>query len=138
MGWRIITGNIMYMSKEYRDAQEEHSQRIQGQKSKKEKTAAERCAADVGSAFPLAVGAIYVRDYLPVDLKPKASLMVNDIKLGFGELLSDAGWMDNITYQTAVRKLNAMSNFVAYLDILVENTSAIDNEYNEVCTDPFY
>jgi predicted metalloendopeptidase len=134
IGWRIITRNVPHISEEYRDAYEENSQRIQGQKTKKQKSAAQRCATEVASTFPLAVGAIYVRDNIPSDQKSKASMMINDIKLGFGELLANATWMDDTTYQAAVRKLDAMLSFAGFPDVLVNNMSAIDNEYKEVST----
>ncbi|OWA50600.1 Endothelin-converting enzyme 1 [Hypsibius exemplaris] len=138
IGWRVITGNIQYLSKNYRDTFEEHQQRIQGQKVKKEKTAAERCATDVGGALPLALSAIYVRDHVPADLKAKASMMVNDIKLGFRELLVDAEWMDNTTFLAAEKKLNSMLSFVAYPDVLVKNISAIDAEYENASVGATY
>ena len=73
IGWRVITSNIKHISQDYRDAFEEHQQRIQGQKTKKQKSAAERCAGDLKAAMPLAIGAMYVRDFIPHDLKPKVS-----------------------------------------------------------------
>jgi predicted metalloendopeptidase len=133
IGWIIITRNLKYLSKDYRDAYEDHVQRIFGQKTAQQKTTAERCATDVVSALPLAVGAVYVRDHIPIDLKSKASMMVDDLKLGFEELLGDATWMDKSTHQAATGKLNAMLSFVAYPDTLVNNISAINAQYDEVC-----
>ncbi|GAU90098.1 hypothetical protein RvY_02567 [Ramazzottius varieornatus] len=50
IGWRVITSHIKHFSQDYRDAFEEYQQRLQGRKTKKQKTAAERCAEDL-SAF---------------------------------------------------------------------------------------
>ena len=62
----------------------------------------------------------------------QASMMVTDIKMGFRELLGAASWMDNVTYEKALRKLDTMIDVVGYPEIIVKNTSAIDQEYRTV------
>lgn len=82
--------------------------------------------------MPLAIGAMYVRDFIPHDLKPKASMMVTDIKNGFQNLLEAASWMDNATLGTALDKLGGMLDFVGYPDELRQNISAVDEEYSQM------
>lgn len=94
--------------------------------------AAQRCAKAVATEFPLAVGALYVRDHLPADVKGKASMMVDDLKRGVGELLTEATWMDNVTYARAMNKLDTMLAWVAYPDVMADNISVIDAEYDNV------
>ncbi|XP_055347090.1 neprilysin-11-like [Paramacrobiotus metropolitanus] len=138
IGWQLVSGMPIYLPKEYRYALAEYSQRITGRKAKRDPPVGERCLSIVTQTMPLCMGAMYVRDSVPSGMKSKATMMVNDIQVGFRELLDGADWMDNATYQKAMVKLNAIINVVGYPDIFLTNTSAIDEEYQYVTIQPTY
>lgn len=72
IGWRIISENNDYLHKAFRDAFARHEGRIQGKQLKEEKetkSTHERCTSKVASWFPLTLGAMYVRDMVPPNLK---------------------------------------------------------------------
>ncbi|XP_055332163.1 LOW QUALITY PROTEIN: endothelin-converting enzyme homolog [Paramacrobiotus metropolitanus] len=131
IGWQIFMAYQKRLEK-YRDAYEVLQQKIYGRKQKQEKTVGELCASDVTVSLPLAVSAMYVRDYVPKDLKAKASMMVDDIKAAAEIILQSADWMDQHTTNNALIKVRNMIDLIAYADVLVKNLTAIDKEYEEL------
>ncbi|OWA50602.1 Endothelin-converting enzyme 1 [Hypsibius exemplaris] len=132
IGWRVIVSSILQLPKKYRDEWAEQLRRIQGQVTRRETPTKERCATEVLSAMPWAVDAMYIRDYVPKDLKTKASIMVADMKAAFRGLLGEATWMDNETSAAALQKLDSMLTFIAYPLILSDNISYVDKLYENV------
>ncbi|XP_055356530.1 endothelin-converting enzyme homolog [Paramacrobiotus metropolitanus] len=65
-------------------------------------------------------------------------MMVNDIRAGFKELLDEANWMDKATYDGAVKKLAAIQEIIAYPDIMLSNTSAIDSYFTTITIQPTF
>ncbi|OWA50603.1 Endothelin-converting enzyme 1 [Hypsibius exemplaris] len=132
IGWKVIARYIEQLSKPYRDEWAKHWQRIEGKVVAHEKPATERCATDVTSSMPWAVDAVYVRDFVPKDLKEQAAVMVDDMKLGFREMLHEATWMDRQTSDAALRKLDAMLTVIAYPNVLSSNISIFDKMYENI------
>ncbi|XP_055347185.1 neprilysin-11-like isoform X1 [Paramacrobiotus metropolitanus] len=132
IGWSVISRALDYLPVDYRFALAEYNQKISGKTAPDNPPAGERCLTVVTGAMPLAIGAVYVRDTLPKQLKEKATNMVSDIQYGFRELLSSASWMDNATREAAIKKLGAMIDVAAYPDILISNIFLIDAEYADV------
>lgn len=73
IGWQIVSNNADNLAKDYRDAAAQHTQRISGRKTKRDESPEEHCNWIAAKAMPLAVGAIYVRDVVPPDLKSKVN-----------------------------------------------------------------
>ncbi|XP_055353226.1 membrane metallo-endopeptidase-like 1 isoform X2 [Paramacrobiotus metropolitanus] len=138
IGWRGIQHALRYLSLNYRRTQAEYEQKTTGRKVKEEPPAGERCLDIATESMPLTMGALFVRDTVPKDLKEKATLMVNDIQMGFKELLDAASWMDNATHNAAQKKLSAMINEAAYPDIMVNNISLIDSKYANIAIQKSY
>ncbi|XP_055356517.1 endothelin-converting enzyme 1-like isoform X2 [Paramacrobiotus metropolitanus] len=126
IGFKLIYSVLKYLSKEYRDIVENPS------------SIEDKCMSIIKSTMPLALGTLYVRDVVPKDLKKKATLMVNDIHVGFKELLDEAKWMDKTTYEGAIKKLAAIEEIVAYPDIMLTNTSAIDSYFATMTIQPTF
>ncbi|XP_055353231.1 membrane metallo-endopeptidase-like 1 [Paramacrobiotus metropolitanus] len=138
LGWRGIQHALRFLSRGYRQTRAEYEQKRTGMKAKKETPPGERCLYVVAESMPLTMGALFVRDIIPKDLKEKATLMVSDIQTGFKELLDAASWMDNNTHEAAQKKLSAMINEAAYPDIMVNNISLIDSEYANIAIQSSY
>ncbi|XP_055356519.1 membrane metallo-endopeptidase-like 1 [Paramacrobiotus metropolitanus] len=118
ISFKLIYSVLQYLSSEYRDIVDNSRINIES-----------KCLDVIKNTMPLALGALYVRDILPKDLKEKATMMVNDIHAGFKELLDEATWMDKATYDGAIKKLTAIQEIVAYPDIMLSNTSAVDAHF---------
>lgn len=58
--------------------------------------------------MPMAVSAIYVRHFLPPELKAKTALMTDDLKSGLRGLLNAATGMERVTRDKAVFELVQM------------------------------
>lgn len=73
IGWHVITKYIEFLPVEYRDKLAEHIWRISGNKPSPETPTeiAERCMKLATKFMPLAMGAMYIRDVVPADLKRK-------------------------------------------------------------------
>ncbi|XP_055356528.1 membrane metallo-endopeptidase-like 1 [Paramacrobiotus metropolitanus] len=127
IGLKLIFIVMQYLSKEYKNLVGASSTSVQ-----------DDCLDVIKTYMSLALGTLYVRDIVPKDLKKKATLMVNDIHAGFKDLLDDAKWMDKATYDAATEKLTAIQEIVAYPDIMVTNTSAIDSDVNRIMIQPTF
>ncbi|XP_055353221.1 membrane metallo-endopeptidase-like 1 [Paramacrobiotus metropolitanus] len=138
IGWRGIHHALSSLSLNYRRRRAEYEEQISGMKAEQELPAGQRCLHTVTESLPLAMGALFVRDVIPKDLKQKAALMINDIQTGFKELLDAASWMDNSTLEAAHKKLSSMINEAGYPDIMVNNISLIDSEYREIVIQDSY
>lgn len=57
--------------------------------------------------------------------------MVNNIKEAYMEQLENVVWMDSITRQSAINKLQAMQKFIAYPDWF-QNASCLQNKIKTV------
>ncbi|XP_055356514.1 uncharacterized protein LOC129601679 isoform X2 [Paramacrobiotus metropolitanus] len=119
IGWKLIDSVLDYLPVEYSF---QHSDRTSSNVN-------DTCLDIMKKTMPLALGTLYVRDVVPKDMKRNATLMINDIRAGFRDLLDAASWMDNATHAAAVEKLAKMVEIVAYPDVMVTNFSAIDSYY---------
>ncbi|XP_055336675.1 neprilysin-11-like [Paramacrobiotus metropolitanus] len=132
IGWQMIKGYAAYLSYDYRRADAEYSQKVTGTAEIYMASVGERCLQIITGFMPLALGAVYVRDVVPPDLKEKATMMIDDIRQGFLELLNQADWMDQATRERADQKLSTIIDMVAYPDIFVSNISAVNDEYEDI------
>ncbi|XP_055347188.1 neprilysin-11-like isoform X1 [Paramacrobiotus metropolitanus] len=139
-GWRAIVTALRHLSKDYRHKLAEFNQKAsaRGQKVRDDPTAEERCLGIVTGAMPLAMGALYVRNIIPKDMKPKATVMVDDIEASFRLLLTSASWMDTSTHEAALRKLDNAQRMIAYPEFMASNTTLIDAEYENIVIQESY
>ena len=79
----------------------------------------------------LAVASMYVREYVDENKKKDVTKMVNDIRKTFKLLLPHLDWMDEYTKNNAIKKFEAMKEFVAYADELRQK-SIMDEYYNGI------
>lgn len=59
--------------------------------------------------------------------------MVNNIHEAYMEQLENVGWMDNITRQSAIEKLQSIHKFIAYPDWFT-NTTYLSTKLKTVST----
>lgn len=59
--------------------------------------------------------------------------MVNNIQQAYMEQLENVAWMDSVTRQSAIDKLQSMHKFIAYPDWF-QNTSSLHSKFKIVST----
>ncbi|KAL4119749.1 hypothetical protein QTP88_012533 [Uroleucon formosanum] len=74
------------------------------------------CVSITSSYFAFNVGYKYVTKYFDKSAKDMATEMVNNIQEAYMERLENIVWMDSITRQSAIDKLQSMHKFIAYPD----------------------
>ncbi|CAI6342813.1 unnamed protein product [Macrosiphum euphorbiae] len=74
------------------------------------------CVSITSSYFAFNVGYKYVTKYFDKSTKDMATEMVNNIQEAYMERLENIVWMDSITRQSAIDKLQSMHKFIAYPD----------------------
>ncbi|XP_026812651.1 neprilysin-11-like isoform X1 [Rhopalosiphum maidis] len=74
------------------------------------------CVSITSSYFPFNVGYKYVTKYFDESAKDMAIEMVDNIQEAYMERLENIVWMDSITRQSAIDKLQSMHKFIAYPD----------------------
>ncbi|XP_055347191.1 endothelin-converting enzyme 1-like [Paramacrobiotus metropolitanus] len=131
IGWRVIEASVDHLSKKYRQKLAGFVQAVsvKGQKNRNNLTAEERCVDVVANAMPLAMGALYVREVVPNDLKTQVTAIVDGVEAEFKLLLASSSWMDASTQEAAQRKLARMQKIIAYPQFMASNISLIDAEY---------
>ena len=75
----------------------------------------------------IAVGSMYAREYFDTNKKKDVLEMVAYIRNTFEALLPHIEWMDNDTKSNAIEKLQAMDQFIAYPEKMLDRT--IMDEY---------
>ena len=76
-----------------------------------------------------AVGSMYVREYFTQEQKNVALEIVENIKREYKVMFSDIDWMDVLTWERALEKIDNMNSFVAYADEVLDND--LINQYYE-------
>ena len=76
----------------------------------------------------VAVGSMYVREYFDPKKKEDVTKMVQNIRKTFKLLIPHLDWMDEQTKTIAKEKFEAMDQFIAYPDELMQN-STVDQYY---------
>ncbi|GAU95373.1 hypothetical protein RvY_07002-2 [Ramazzottius varieornatus] len=133
VGWQLVNANLAYLTKDFAIVRQEYLSKIgMSASDPKDDTAAVECGKSLRQVMPLAVASIYVRNFVPPDLQPKAAMMITDVKAGFGQMLRTANWMDDATTTTALQKLQNMLVFAANSKEITDNATALNREYSEV------
>ncbi|XP_025409437.1 neprilysin-1-like [Sipha flava] len=85
------------------------------------------CTSMTSSYFAFNIGYKYVSKYFDESTKDMATEMVKNIQEAYLEQLKNVVWMDSITRQSAIDKLQSMHKFIAYPDWF-QNTSYLHNK----------
>lgn len=73
IGFQVVSLHAKRLSKPFRDAFDEHTQRTTGRKTRENKSVNQSCVAEVVEEMPLATSAAYVRDHMDPLIKKKVS-----------------------------------------------------------------
>jgi predicted metalloendopeptidase len=76
------------------------------------------CINIITSSLPTSVDGLYIRQYFREDAKHAATEMVGKLKLAFKNILQTVEWMDAVSREQALQKLEAMGSYIGYPDAL--------------------
>lgn len=127
--WRLIMSLIPHMVEKYQRSRHDLQRILLGVISERRRWV--MCVDWTNKKFPLAVGALFIRENFEPGSKESALEMIHSIREAFNELLTENVWMDDETRAVAREKANAMTERIGYPDILT-NVTALENEYANV------
>ena len=135
MIWRNVQSTVVYLSSEALEYDLQYSKVLSGESQQPPRW--ELCVDYVGS-LTTAVGAMFVKNYFPLESKEAAVDMVEYIRAEFKKMLVELDWMDPVTRAKAISKLNKITPHVAYPKEILD-TGLIDEYYSglEMKTDSF-
>ena len=124
MGWRFVVGNIEHLNvaieKKFDIIQLPIVPRWQ------------RCLFNLGfnnykgGWVHGAIGSMYARKYFGTQQKIPIKIMIEYLKDSFRKIIEKTTWMAEETKQIALKKLDAMKDYIAYPDELLNHT-IVDN-----------
>ncbi|ODM97501.1 Neprilysin [Orchesella cincta] len=86
------------------------------------------CANAANGVFGMAIGVKYIEAVFDDDAKAEVNTLVENLRLSFKEMVTDADWMQDETKTEAIAKADAIRSFMAYPDWL-ENKTAVEEFY---------
>lgn len=124
MLWRITAFCSFFLNKEVRKKQQQYASVVSG--TEDEEPRWKECVDIVSGSVPISVGALYIRKYFQKEAKTAAQEMVDSIRKEFEEILKNVPWMDKMTRQFALEKLNKMATYIGYPEELMNDQILID------------
>lgn len=85
--------------------------------------------------FNFAVGSLYIRKYFNRKSKAAVHQAFEDIRTEFRTNLQDVSWMDNVTREAAIRKVDRMTSHIGYADELLDDKK-LEEFYNVIDIHP--
>ncbi|XP_061716909.1 neprilysin-2-like [Cydia pomonella] len=108
--WRAVSSTVEYLNDRIRDRQLKYLMTQKGQ-TKRESQPIE-CIISVAEKLPVAIGALYVRNYVSKDVKKNAVQMISDIQNQFKKILQTVDWMDEGIRKNAIEKVAAIASHI--------------------------
>ena len=87
------------------------------------------CIAKTGDVLSLVTGAIYVRKYFDEKSRNAAVEMVDTIEKQFIKIIKSVSWMDEMTKNGALKKMETFVNIIGFSNELLDDEKLI--EYHE-------
>lgn len=97
-----------------------------------------RCMAEMLHNLPILANSIYVRNYFNMETKNLVRVIIEGIRKEFMEILVNSVWMDEITKQRAIIKLESMRALIGFPDELLDDEKLTEHHENLTITDNFF
>ncbi|XP_050527946.1 neprilysin-2-like [Daktulosphaira vitifoliae] len=127
--WRAVESSVAFSNRRLRDRQLLLQEDLFGRIARGPRWV--ECVNVVSSVVDLAVSSMYVNNFFNLKTKKSSSKMVENLREEFYRTLTNAEWMDPITKKNALEKAEAIEEFVAYPDELLDY-SIVDKYYSKV------
>ncbi|KAK4871970.1 hypothetical protein RN001_016094 [Aquatica leii] len=126
--WSIFSKVSQSASDKYRSIAFDFSQKLLGVQEKIPKW--KRCVSSVNANFGMVLSYLYIRSYTSNLNVNKVLQMLHDIKNAFEGSLHNLEWMDEVTREKMLIKLQAIRAFVGYPGWIM-NATELDKHYNQ-------
>uniref|UniRef100_A0A224YEA8 Gluzincin n=1 Tax=Rhipicephalus zambeziensis TaxID=60191 RepID=A0A224YEA8_9ACAR len=138
-GWRRIFQLLLLTSEKFATAWQQLLQIAYG--VQKQKPHWQYCLGKVTGVMPFVIGRLYIEKNFNVSAKNDVEAMIKNITTTFMESLSSRPWMTGETKQTALKKLQKMTNKIGFPpwilnDTILENTFQYVQPFN--ISTPFF
>lgn len=127
--WSIIAETLPLLSKDFRAAITELDKVAYG--TPEESLRWDDCVALSLQMVPQIVGAMYIREYFTKESRTAVIEILQNIIKEFKGILKEVDWMDDMTKQVALEKIEHLNYFVGYADEL-ENLTLLEQYYQGI------
>lgn len=130
--WRVVAKHAPFLSKEFRDADEELTKVLTG--AKKSEDLWKRCMGEADRAIGMALGALFIEEAFEGSSKELATDMVDRIRASFKKGFPDLTWMDDQTRKAAEDKADAVADKIGFPDY-IKDPKELENKYAKLSFD---
>ncbi|XP_077996948.1 endothelin-converting enzyme 1-like [Glandiceps talaboti] len=127
--WNTIGGMIGYLSNDFMQALKQYEESTQGVSDLPPRW--KTCVSRADGVLGFATGALYVEKEFPPESKDSVENIVNAVRTAFSENLPTVEWMDELTRDRALTKLEAINNKIGYPKWL-ENSHKLETCYEKL------
>ncbi|KAJ8668517.1 hypothetical protein QAD02_010180 [Eretmocerus hayati] len=122
--WRVVYDAVDYLTYEIRSKKLIASLRAQSPVRQEDRW--EKCTKEVTNSISLAVGALYSKKSKNRISKEMLTEMFFNLRQEMEEMIRNANWMDKITREAALEKINSMRNYISYPDEVMDEARIED------------
>jgi neprilysin len=117
--WRITQISSLYLTEDLQKRDLKYKMDVRGTQDIEPRW--KECVNVVTSVLTKSVSGLYIRRYFREDVKKTAIEMVENFRLAFENILQTVEWMDAITRERALHKLETMILHIGYPDELLDD-----------------
>lgn len=128
--WRTVSSVTTLLNQQTRERALEFSKIYSGRLTFESRPI--ECVGILLESLPIAVSALYVRNFFKKESRDNALEMVELIKDEFQNILKSVSWMDETTREASLEKAKKMTTHIGFPDELMNETKLI--EYYENLT----
>jgi predicted metalloendopeptidase len=90
------------------------------------------CVAETADMYGFALTGPYVMKYFPLEAKTETEQLIKNLETTLNIMITKLDWMDESTREAALKKLNAIKQFVGYPEWTLKQKDT-DTFYEGVC-----
>lgn len=121
--WRVVQSSGLYLTDNIRQKALNYLKAITGETKIKERW--KECIEIIQDKMPIAMSALYTRNYFDKNVKNHTQDLVREIYKQFYKILENIDWMDNVTKRNAIEKLENIGYQIAFPDELFDDVKII-------------
>ena len=116
--WRVVMSKMSDLNQAAGKLKEKFNREVNGINSDPPRW--KKCVKEVGfqskeeSSLRYIASSMYIKKYFKSDAKAEMIEMIKNIKSSFKKVVEEVSWMDQLTKSKALKKLKAMTNYIAY------------------------
>ena len=117
--WQLVSGYTTYLSQNFSDVYYKFAHNVTGSGAKPRNIT---CISLVQKVLPISLARLYTEFILPEGTKSSVVTMISHIKHAFKDRVNESVWLDNTTKQRCIEKVDAVTQRVAYPDLIYHDS----------------